>query len=87
MTYRPGTVLKVSRDYDKPPYMLEGEHYAVSMGDDDVMIFTKHDSGWNSRVCSLGEGDEVREIKDEEVPADIPADFWPLVARLQLTGE
>lgn len=89
MSWTPGNVLVVKeiKKFDLPD---EGA-FAIVLDEEDAMLFfkaecgvggTRREIGWRSGVEPLADlGDDTRLAGDDEVPDDVPADFWPLSAR------
>lgn len=98
---KPGQVLKISKMVgDKGDELALGEDgvaYGIVLDDANMMVFTKIDQqgfyrgasglSWVSRVYPTDWADEESDwVKDDEVPADIPSEFWPIAAQAALNG-
>lgn len=94
MTHPAGSVLRITRLVNDFGTQVSDDAWGIVLDGEDMMVFEKRErdlrvltsvTGWISRVCPLGWGDEDFALaKVEDVPADIPPDFWPLAARLTL---
>jgi hypothetical protein len=69
---------------------VPGDHWAVVMDVTDEfegMIYTRFNGRWSSYYAPIGFNDEYQLAGEEDVPEDMPADFWPLAARTKLGAE
>lgn len=97
---KPGQVLKISKMAgDKGDELALGEEgiaWGVVLDDENMMVFCKIDqrgypgakgASWTSRVYPTNWADEGSEWADaDNVPADVPPEFWPIAARAALNG-
>lgn len=93
---RPGDILRVTKLVNDNGIQIEDDGWGIVLDDEDMMLFVHRErdprandaqahEGWSSRVTPINWADEDSEIAAADaVPQDMPADFWPLVARLQL---
>lgn len=91
---KPGNVLRITKLVDDWGQEISSDAYGIILDDEDMMVFRRTEkdpriptsvSGWASQVCPIGWADEDSETAvADDVPKDIPDDFWPLVARLSL---
>jgi hypothetical protein len=94
--FKPGEVLRVTKLVNDNDTQIEDDAWGVVLDDEDMMLFIKREriygsrgdqshDGWSSRVCPIGWADEDTQVAAaDEVPQDVPADFWALSARLTL---
>lgn len=93
---KPGEVLRITKLVNDHGVEVENDAWGIVLDDEDMMLFAKREriygsrgdqshEGWSSRVCPITWADEDTEIAvADQVPDDMPADFWPLSARLSL---
>jgi hypothetical protein len=92
---KPGDVLRITKLTGTFDVEISDDAWAVVLDDEDMMVFIKRErdprvltsvAGWTSQVCPIGYADaETTQIAlADEVPEDMPQDFWPLAARLAL---
>jgi hypothetical protein len=97
-----GSVLKFKkfhRSNREDSGTVQGKHWGIVMetiGDEGVpegMIYTKcpcddpECKAWGSVYAVIGEFDQYELAYEEDVPEDIPPEFWPLAAQYRLAGE
>ena len=93
-TVKPGDVLRITKLVNSNGIQMSDDAWGVVLDDEDMMVFEKREkdwripssvAGWSSKVCPIDWADEDSKLAvADEVPADVPADFWPLAARLSL---
>jgi hypothetical protein len=93
---KPGDVLRITKLVNENGIQVEDDAWGIVLDNVDMIVYVKRTriaganekqsfDGWSSRVCAIDWADEDTEIaKAEEVPEDIPPDFWPLTASIQL---
>jgi hypothetical protein len=87
-------VLRITKLVDQWGQEISNDAWGIVLDDEDMMVFRKMEahpmvktsvSGWASQVCPLGYADEDTQVAvADDVPADVPDDFWPLAVSLQL---
>lgn len=99
---KPGQVLKISKmvgDHgDELALGEDGVAWGIVLDDENMMVFCKIDqrgypgasaagARWTSRVYPTDWADEESEWADaDNVPNDVPPEFWPIAARAALNG-
>lgn len=94
-TVHAGDVLRITKLVDNWGVDISDDAWGIALDDEDMMVFIKREKpghfskqavgGWSSQVCPIGWADEDTRAADaDDVPKDIPDDFWPLAARLSL---
>jgi hypothetical protein len=99
---KPGQVLKITKMVgDKGDELALGEEgvaFGIVLDSDSMMVFTQIDQqgfyrgaplahAWVSRVYPTDWADEdSRWLKDDEVPSDVPPEFWSIAAQAALNG-
>jgi hypothetical protein len=93
---KPGDVLRITKLVNANGVQIEDDCWGIVLDDEDMMLFvprtrdphankSQAHEGWSSRVCPIDYADEDSEVAvADDVPKDVPDDFWALVARLQL---
>lgn len=96
---KPGQILKITKMVSDRGQELDlGEDHVtwgIVLDDESMMVFSKVDqrgypgamgkSKWVSRVYPIDWADEDSHWADaDEVPEDVPQEFWPIAARCAL---
>lgn len=95
---KPGQVLRITKMIEHYSHQMDitDEHpvWGIVLDDETMLVFSKIDQHgypnakgerWVSRVMPTEWADEdSRWAKAEEVPEDVPVEFWPIAARAAL---
>jgi hypothetical protein len=93
---KPGEVLRITKLVNTNGVEIENDCWGIILDDEDMMLYIRRErdprankaqahEGWSSRVCPIDYADEDSELaKADDIPEDVPADFWPLASQLQL---
>lgn len=90
-----GDVIVISKFHWNDHVGIKNGRWAVMIEDGggttaypDGLVYTRgHDGKWHTQVMPVGGDDEFELAGEDDVPADIPDDFWVAAARYKMLGE